>query len=118
MTDNIIDFTSRLKEKKEQVDLEDNDTIQDICTETANELLNDLDEYYGLDLHKVEHGAEMIFFFEAYKALLMKCVDQWHPFQDVAADFMAQQKIVVEEHEGGYRFVIGDEEPEDPANDE
>ena len=48
----------------------------------------------------------------------MKCADQWHPFQDIAEDFMKEQGIRIEEYEGGYRFVFDPVGKEDPANDE
>ncbi len=128
MTDNVVDFTSRLKEKLEKLDLEDDasssryleddDKVHEICTETANEMINNLEEDYGFDTSKIEHSAEMIFFFEAYKALLMKCVDQWHPFQDMAEQFMIEQKITIEEDENGYRYILSEEISDEPANDE
>jgi len=118
MSDNIIDFTSKMKEKIDRVDIDDDENIHEICTETANEIINALQEFYDLDVRKIEYSAEMIFFFEAYKGLVMKCVDQWHPFQDMAQQFMEDQGIVIEEYEGGYRFVLQPDEDPIPANDE
>jgi hypothetical protein len=114
VTDNIIDFTSRLQEKLEKVD----DEIHKICTETANELINNLYEDYDLNISNVEYSPEMIFFFEAYKSLVMKSADQWHPFQELAMDFMIEQNITIEKDDDGYRFVIEGDAEDEPANDE
>lgn len=117
MNDNVvIDFLSKKKEREEkliEIELEDNENIHDICTTTANKIINALDEDYGLDVQKIEYSAEMIFFFEAYKSLVMKCIDQWHPFQDIAQEFMEEQGITVElGSDGNYLFVFN------PPNDE
>jgi hypothetical protein len=121
VTGEVIDMIARRKQKEVQhnlPDIEDYDDLHEICTNTANELINNLYNDYDINISTVEYSPEMIFFFEAYKGLVMKCVDQWHPFQDMAAQFMEDQGIVIEEYEGGYRFVLlPDEEPE-PANDE
>lgn len=122
-SNNIVDFLGWKQNKQEKLneeELDDYERVHEICTETANDLLNDLDQYYDINVQKVEYAPEMIFFFEAYKALVMKCADQWHPFQQIAEDFMEDQGIVVERYEGGYKFTIkGDSEEDDPpANDE
>lgn len=121
MTDNVVDFSSwkKKKQKNNSVDINDYEYVHEICTDTANELLNGLIEYHNIDTQKVEYAAEMIFFFEAYKALVMKCIDQWHPFQEIAEEFMREQGVMIEHYDDGYRFVIKNQSDEnDPANDE
>lgn len=121
-SNNIVNIGDWKQKKQETIiddPADDYESLHEICTHTANELLNELDEEYNINVQKVEYAPEMIFFFEAYKALVMKCSDQWHPFQDLAEEFMREQGIVVEYHQGGYRFTVKDEVDEDPpANDE
>ena len=121
MTGEVIDITSARKQKEEEntlPDTEDYDSLHEICTSTANELINNLYNDYDINISNVEYSPEMIFFFEAYKGLVMKCVGQWHPFQDMAEHFMVEQGIVVEHNEGGYRFVLLPDDEVEPANDE
>lgn len=121
MTDNIVDLASHRKKKEDEeitLELNDYENLHQICTESANEMINNLYEDYDINIAKIEYSAEMIFFFEAYKGLVMKCVDQWHPFQDMAQQFMEDQGIVIEKYDGGYRFVLlPDDEEQEPAND-
>lgn len=123
MTDNIVDFLAHRKPKSEEpevVDMQDEEAIHEICTQSANDLLNNLGTVYGLDLTDVECSPEMVFFFEAHKSMIMKSVGQWHPFQDMAEMFMEDQNITIEEYDGGYRYVMNpiEEEEDIPANDE
>jgi hypothetical protein len=123
MTDNVVDFTDRWlqkEQKKEELqevaERDELDDLHDICTLLANDALDAMYNEYNLDIEKIEFSPEMIFFFETFKALILKCAGHWHPFQDIAKEFFDSQGIrVVETGDGNYHFVMGD--PEEPAND-
>lgn len=120
MSDNVVDFTTHWLKKQEQIESQESglDDLHDICTVVANEALNSLRDDYGLDIQSIEYSPEIIFFFEAFKGLIMKCDGQWHPFQDFAQEFFDAQGIkIVESADGGYHFVIDDEDDKEPAND-
>ena len=128
MTDNVVDFTDRWikkEEHKEKIqkieeinEINEINELHDICTLVANDALNALYEEYDLEIDKIEFSPVMIFFFEAFKGLIMKCAGHWHPFQDAAQDFFDSQGIEVHETEdGGYHFALGNKEEILPAND-
>lgn len=117
---NVVDFTERwLKREQTKEELENDqfEDLHDICTLVANDALDALRYEYDIDVDQLEFSPEMIFFFEAFKALILKSQDYWHPFQDYAQAFFEANKISVRlGDDGNYHFVIGDED-EQPSND-
>lgn len=121
MTDNVVDFTKYLSQR-EETEVEETDELENLhqwCTELCNEMLNSLNEDYNIDTREIEYSPEIIFFFEAFKGLMLKCSGHWHPFQDMAKDFFVEQGISIEESpDGNYKFVIKGMLDNKPANDE
>lgn len=115
--DNVVSLNEFKQKKEEEIkvrEIDDIDHLHDICTQVSNEAINMLEEY-GLDIDKIEYSPEIIFFFEAFKGLIMKCEDLWHPFQDLAQDFFDAQGITIEQDESGnYRFVLSQQEEPEP----
>ena len=124
MTDesnNVVDFTEFWLKKevtKEEQEHNELDDLHDICTLVANDALNILNEEYDIDTESIEHSPEIIFFFEAFKGLIMKAAGHYHPFQDLALEFFEMNGITIEmKDDGNYHFVLnGIKEPE-PEND-
>ena len=118
MDNNVVDFTERwLKREttKEEIEKDELEDLHDICTLVSNDAINALRDEYDMDTDKIEFSPEIIFFFEAFKGLIMKCEDLWHPFQDLAQDFFDAQGITIEQDESGnYRFVLSQQEEPEP----
>lgn len=123
MTDNIVDFASRLKAREkmnEELQSTQMEELHQICGEVANETLNCLRDDYDIPIENIEYSPEIIFFFESFKALVFAAVGEWHPFQGFAAEFMETYKIkVVEQENGNYSFTVDENaiKSENPAND-
>lgn len=115
MTDNVIDLFSvkKQKEAKFQDSSETTYDLHKICTEVVNEVVDSLYYDFGLDTNNIECSAEMFFFFESFKSMLYKCVNEWHPFQDISNAFMLEHGITIEPFDGGYRFVMEDNEDDE-----
>lgn len=80
------------------------DSINDLCADTVNELFDFMELNYDLVLPNNASAVELILFLEAYKSLVLKAVDKWHPFQDLASKIFAGVKL--EEDENGYKYVF------------
>ena len=120
MTDNVVDlnkFRQTKQKVEEDPDKDKDEYLHNICTYQCNDAIDSLQDW-GLDTTNIEFSPEMIFFFEAFKGLIMKCAGHWHPFQDLAQEFFDAYGIkVVEDENGNYRFTLEPEEDEEPAND-
>lgn len=124
MSNNVIDFTDRLKKRQltdKEIEDDELEDLHQISSIIANQVLDMLSEEYGIDTNELEMGPEVIFFFEAFKGLVLKSANHYHPFQDFAHDFFVTYGVKIEEQpDGNYNFVIGetlDEDPVGPAND-
>lgn len=121
MNDNIVDFTSRWlqrEETKEELEQDELEDLHDICTIVSNDAINALADEYDLDIQQIEFSPEIIFFFEAFKGLILKCAGHWHPFQDMAKEFFDAYGITIQlKDDGNYHFVMRNTELETPAND-
>lgn len=80
------------------------DSINEVCAETINELFDFLELNYDINLPDNCNTTELILFLESYKSLMLKAVDKWHPFQDLASKIFAGVKL--EEDENGYKYVF------------
>jgi hypothetical protein len=123
MANNIVDFTTywvTKKDSQESKEIQDIDDLHAITTELSNLVIDSLPDY-DIDISGIEFSPEIVFFFEAFKALIYKCEGLWHPFQDKANEFFEEQGITIEKKDDGtYHYVIDDICPmniSEPAND-
>ena len=106
------------EEQKEEIGRDELEDLHDICTLVANDLLDALHYEYELDTDKIEFTADIVFFFEALKGMVLKTAGHWHPFQDLSEEFFKANGVTVEETaDGNYKFVIGDGADEDSINE-
>lgn len=82
------------------------DSINEVCAETINELFDFLELNYDIHLASDTSTTELILFLESYKSLVLKAVDKWHPFQDLASKIFAGVKLEEDENGSGYKYVF------------
>lgn len=121
--DNVVslaDFKNKKleAEKKKLLDLDDDDqyhiefdptsldSINEMCSDTMNELFDFLEHNFELHLDKKENMVELVMFLETYKSLILKACDKWHPFQDMADKIFNGVKLEPIEDGSGYKYVF------------
>lgn len=82
------------------------DSINDMCADTMNELFDFLENNYDLEISMDKNMVEMVLFLESYKSLVLKAVDKWHPFQDLAGKIFNGVKLQEAEEGTGYKYVF------------
>lgn len=82
------------------------DSINDMCADTMNELFDFLENNYKLEISMDNNMVEMVLFLESYKSLVLKAVDKWHPFQDLAGKIFNGVKLQESEDGSGYKYVF------------
>lgn len=82
------------------------DSINDMCADTMNELFDFLENNYALEISMDKNMVEMVLFLESYKSLVLKAVDKWHPFQDLAGKIFNGVKLQEAEEGTGYKYVF------------
>lgn len=82
------------------------DSVNEVCAETINELFDFLELNYDINLADDCNTTELILFLESYKSLMLKAVDKWHPFQDLAAKIFSGVKLEEDETGSGYKYVF------------
>ena len=82
------------------------DSINEVCADTMNELFAFMELNYDLELPNSDNTVELILFLESYKSLVLKAVDKWHPFQDLASKIFSGVKLEEDETGSGYKYVF------------
>lgn len=96
-----------LEDEYLEFDPESLDSVNLLCADTSNELFDFLINNFDLNVVKKENMIELILFLESYKSLVLKSVEKWHPFQDLAGKIF--DGVSLEESEEGYKYVLKSE---------